>query len=245
MAVLAARPPRPEPDVRTLVVGVETKAILLVDRLGTRTTSIAPAIRVGYIATAITVDIRGTIDAVLTAPMTLDPTSASSHLADLATAHTAVRGPLHAVGLIGDERATEIVRGALRQLHLAGECDGWIEVLDPCQLRSRLHRMMEVLEPSARVRDAMLSAWDVALAFEPGAIDEVIAELNRRADGLVGADIAAVESLIIYLRRHRIRADYGTLRARGIEIPVASPSRSEFLPLRMSRARCRPSTVEL
>jgi hypothetical protein len=238
MAVLAARP-RSQPAVTTLVVGVEAKAILLIDRPGAKTTSIAPALRVGYIATAMTVNDRGDIDAVLTAPMTVDPASAASHLANLAMSHTALRGPLHAVGLVGDERTTEIVRGALRHLHLAGECDGWIEVLDPCQLRSRLYRIMECLEPIASVREQTFGGWDLALAFEPGAIDDVIGELDRRADALVGPDVAAVEQLIIYLKRHRLRADYGTLRNRGIEIPIASPSRMEFLPLRMSRARCR------
>jgi len=244
--VVVARPlSRPEPDVITLILSIETKGILLLDRAGTPRSSLAPALRVGYIATAVTVDNLGEVRACLTAPLSVDAGMASHHLANLAITQTTMRGGrMQTVGLIGDPTSTEIVRGALRDLRTAGECARWIEVLDPGLLRARLDRLMAVLEPSSIVRDEVLGGWDLALTFQPGGIDEVIGALERRRPQLAGPVLAATEAVLDFMTRHRARADYGTLRRQGIELPVQHRRYHEQLPLRMARGRCRPITVE-
>ena len=229
--------------VVALVLSIETKGILLLDRTGAPTSAIAPALRLGYIATAVTVDDRGDVRGVLTAPLTVDPGQAGHALVNLAITQTAMRGPLQIVGLIGDDTSAEIVRAALRDLRTAGDCDRWIEVLDPVLLRARLARLLAVIEPLEIVRDEILGGWDMALAFEPGAIDSVIADLERRTRKLDVDYRPAVAKVIDFLQRHRARADYGTLRAAGLDIPVAAPRYHEYLPLRMTRARCRPITM--
>jgi hypothetical protein len=148
------------------------------------------------------------------------------------------------VGLIADGTSAQIVRAALHDLRTTGECNRWIEVLDPSLVRGRLSRLMSVLEPIPYLRDEILGAWDLALTFQPGAIDDVIGELRRRTRALVGVELGATDALIDFLDRHRTRADYGTLRRRGIEIPVPLHRQHEYLPLRMTRGRCRPITVE-
>ena len=40
---------------------------------------------------------------------------------------------------------------------------------------------MAVIEPIAYLRDEILGGWDLALTFQPGAIDDIIGELRRRA----------------------------------------------------------------
>jgi len=229
--------------VVALVLSIETKGILLLDRAGAPTTAIAPALRIGYIATAITVDDRGDIRGVLTAPLTVDPGQAGHALVNLAITQTAMRGPLQIIGLIADDRSAEIVRAALRDLRTAGDCEKWIEVLDPALLRSRLARLLSVIEPLEIVRDEILGGWDLALAFEPGAIDGVIGELERRMRRLELDQRHAVAKVIDFLQPHRARADYGTLRAAGLDIPVSASRHHEYLPLRMTRARCRPITM--
>ena len=243
--VSVARVSRSEPGTSTLILSVETKGILLLDRPGAPTSCIAPAIRVGYIPTAVIVDERGDVQGLLTAALTVDPGQAGHLLTGLGATQTAMRGgELAVVGLIADDGSAEIVRGALHDLRTTGECTRWIEVLDPSLLRGRLARLMSVLEPVAYVREEILGSWDLALTFEPGAIDDVIGELQRRTRKLIGTDLAATESLIDFMDRHRTRADYGALRRRGIEIPVPVRRHHEYLPLRMTRARCRPITVE-
>jgi hypothetical protein len=153
-----------------------------------------------------------------------------------------MRGELDVVALIADDDGAEIVRAALRHLRTRGECERWIEVLDPALLRTRLGRLLQVLEPSEAVRDEILGGWDIALAFEPGAIDDVIGALRRRATKADAVHAVAVEALIEFLRKHRARADYGTLRAQGIDIPTPVRRHHEYVPLRMQRARCRSIT---
>jgi hypothetical protein len=229
--------------VPTLILAIETKCILLVDRPGAPTTALAPALRVGFIASAVTLDEHGDVRGALTAPITVDPGAATHQLASLAATQMAMR-EVDVVGLIGDDDGAAIVRGALHQLRARGECDAWTEVLDPALLRSRLARALEVLERSEVVRDEILGSWDHALAFEPGAIDEVIGALRRRATRVDAVHATAALALVEFLDRHRARADYGTLRReRGLEIPA--PVRKhlhEHLPLRLHRSRCRPIT---
>ena len=127
-----ARVSRSEPATNTLILSIETKGILLLDRPGAPTSSIAPAIRVGYIATAVSVDQRGDVQGLLTAPLTVDPGQASHHLTNLAITQTTMRGnELATVGLVADDSSAVIVRNALHDLRTAGECHRWIEVLDP------------------------------------------------------------------------------------------------------------------
>jgi hypothetical protein len=232
-----------DPAVSALILSIETKGILLLDRRGSPTSAIAPALRLGYIATAVTVDERGDTRGYLTAPMTIDPGQASHALVNLAITQTSMRGSLRTVGLIGDDASAEMVRNALRDLRTSGDCDRWIEVLDPAVLRSRLARLLAIIEPVEIVREEIFSAWDLALAFEPGAIVHIIDELERRQRRLEEPYDAACATVIDFLQRHRTKADYGALRGQGLEIPIPSTRHHEYLPLRMTRARCRPVTM--
>jgi hypothetical protein len=232
-----------DPAVSALILSIETKAILLLDRLGSPTSSIAPALRLGYIATAVTVDDRGDVLGYLAAPMTVDPGQASHALVNLAITQTSMRGPVKTVGLIGDDASAVMVRAALHDLRTSGDCDRWIEVLDPAVLRSRLGRLLSIIEPVDIVRDEIFSGWDLALAFEPGAIHHIIDELERRQKRLEEPYDVACATVVDYLQRHRTRADYGALRRQGIEIPIPSTRHHEYLPLRMTRSRCRPITL--
>lgn len=232
-----------DPDLVALVLSIETKGILLLDRFGAPTSAIAPALRLGYIATTITVDGRGDVHGLLTAPMTVDPGQASHALVNLAITQLSQRGPLNVVAMIGDDTSAQLVRGAARDLRTSGDCDRWIEVLDPAVLRLRLARLLAVIEPFEAVRDEIFSGWDLALAFEPNAIDDIILELERRLRKVDECDRPAVGAVLDFLGRYRARANYGALRRDGIEIPVSSSRHHEYLPLRMTRARCRPITI--
>lgn len=244
--MVAARPlSRPELAATTLVLGIEAKAVLLVERGGAPVSSIAPALRVGYLATAMTVDERGLIVDLVTAPFTVDPGQASQHLANLGATYGSLRGTVAVVGLIGDAATTEIVRASMDQLRTAGVIDRWIEALDPMLLRLRLERLLGVIEPSPRVRDEIYGGWELALTFQLDGLADVIADLERRRPRLRGATLAAVDAVLDFVGRHRARANYGALRRRGIELPVSTRRRDEHLPVRMARSRCRPVTVEV
>lgn len=232
-----------DPAVAALILAIESKAILLLDRTGMPTSAIAPALRLGYTATAVTIDDQGDGRGYLSAPMTVDPGQASHALVNLAITQTSSRGPLRTVAMIGDDTTAVMVRDAMRDLRTSGDCDRWIEVLDPTLLRSRLARLLAIIEPVDLVRDEIFNAWDLALAFEPGAIGQIIGELERRLRKLEAPLDAACATVLDYLERHKARADYGALRRQGLEIPVPSARHHEYLPLRMTRARCRPITI--
>jgi hypothetical protein len=232
-----------DPDLVSLVLSIETKAIVLLDRVGAPTSAIAPALRLGYTATTVTVDGRGAVHGLLSAPLTVDPGQASHALVNLAITQCTQRGPLNVVAMVADDPGAPLVRDAVRDLRTSGDCDRWIEVLDPAVLRLRLARLLAIIEPFEAVRDEIFGGWDLALAFEPGAIDDIIDELERRIRKLDEGDIAATRAVLDFLGRHRARADYGALRRAGITIPVASSRHHEYLPLRMIRARCRPITI--
>jgi hypothetical protein len=234
-----------EPAVSTLVLSVATKGVLLVDRAGAAVTSIAPALRAGYIATAATMGPRGELLGLLTSPLAVCPRHAASQLVGLALTSRSMGTPAATVGLVSDDAASEIVRGALGQLRSTGDVPRWSEVLDPGYLRVRLERILGVIEPSPRVRDELLSAWDLSLTFQVHGVDDVIHDLERRRGRVSERQLAALDAFLDFLGRHRRRANYGELRRLGIEIPIAARRRDEHLPVRMARARCRPITVEL
>jgi hypothetical protein len=122
------------------------------------------------------------------------------------------------IGLVQDgaPEMWNTMREGLEQLKRDGILSGWVEGIDRYHLIERLAAALEIAEPDARQRKALLEAWNERFDVQDSTIDAIDLYLTERYRNLPTERQGLLWEHLVYIANNKDRMRYVSLAVAGM-----------------------------